>query len=284
MLDSSSKAAGSGGAPGPVEVIEVEEPAPAVEPEPVEEPAEQAVPEPPAPAEEPAAAPAPVAAAGAGSLSGRIVLDGDRPEVKALNIKSEQAAGCCADGESVDSTDRSLMVGASGGIANVVVTIEVDGATAPMPTEPILMDQAKCRFEPHVSVIPVGAKIAFGNSDSVSHNIHTYATKNGSLNKTVAAGGSLEMTAEKAEPIKVACDIHPWMLSWAYVTDATHWAVTDADGNFSIAGLPPGDYTVQLWHETLGKSKEKITVPEDGGATAEFKLSAGGGGGRRRRR
>ena len=74
------------------------------------------------------------------------------------------------------------------------------------------------------------------------------------------------------------------MLSWAYVTDATHWAVTDADGNFSIAGLPPGDYTVQLWHETLGKSKEKITVPEDGGATAEFKLSAGGGGGRRRRR
>ena len=94
-------------------------------------------PEPPAPAEEPAAAPAPVAAAGAGSLSGRIVLDGDRPEVKALNIKSEQAAGCCADGESVDSTDRSLMVGASGGIANVVVTIEVDGATAPMPTEPI---------------------------------------------------------------------------------------------------------------------------------------------------
>ena len=277
-------AAGSGGAPGPVEVIEVEEPAPAVEPEPVEEPAEEAAPEPPAPAEEPTAAPAPVAAAGAGSLSGRIVLDGDRPEVKALNIKSEQAAGCCADGESVDSTDRSLMVGASGGIANVVVTIEVDGATAPMPTEPILMDQAKCRFEPHVSVIPVGAKIAFGNSDSVSHNIHTYATKNGSLNKTVAAGGSLEMTAEKAEPIKVACDIHPWMLSWAYVTDATHWAVTDADGNFSIAGLPPGDYTVQLWHETLGKSKEKITVPEDGGATAEFKLSAGGGGGRRRRR
>ncbi|MDA0948985.1 MAG: carboxypeptidase regulatory-like domain-containing protein, partial [Planctomycetota bacterium] len=270
-------------AAGPVEVIEVAEPVdpPAV----VEEPME--VEEPPAPVEEakpPVEEPPAPVAAGDGSLAGRIVLDGDRPEVKALNIKAEQAAGCCEAGDSVDSTDRSLMISAAGGIANVVVTIEVDGASAAIPTEPILMDQAKCRFEPHVSVVPVGAKIAFGNSDAVSHNIHTYATKNGSLNKTVAAGGSLEMTAEKAEPIKVACDIHPWMLSWAYVTDATHWAVTDAEGNFSIAGLPPGEYTVELWHETLGKSKEKITVPATGGATAEFKLSADGGGGRRRRR
>ena len=93
----------------------------------------------------------------------------------------------------------------------------------------------------------------------------------------------MEMKAEKAEAIKVACDIHPWMLSWAYVTEATHWAVTDANCNFSITGLPPGEYKVELWHESLGKGKETVEIPADGGATVEFKMGAKSGGGRRRR-
>ena len=267
----------SGGAEPPPVMVPVVEPAGESVEEPVEAPVETEEP-PPAPIPEPP--PAPLAASG-GALVGRVVFDGDAPKVKPLKIKADQAGGCCTDGATVDDTDRSLLVSANGGIANVVVTLTVEGTTATAPTGKVIMDQASCRFEPHISVMPVGSTISFTNSDAVSHNVHTFSTKNDSLNKTVASGGSMDLKVGKAEPIKIACDIHPWMTSYAVVTDATHWAVTDAEGNFSLAGVPPGEYRVDFWHETLGKSKEKVTVTATGG-TLEAKMSAKSG--RRRRR
>jgi cytochrome c2/plastocyanin len=222
--------------------------------------------------------PAPVAA---GSLVGRVVYDGVPPSMKPLVITPDQAKGCCTDGSTVDNTDRSLMVSAGGGIQYVVVTLTVPGASAPAPVDKHALDQAKCRFEPHVSVVPVGTTLSFTNSDTVSHNIHTYSIKNDGQNKTIAAGGSYDMKVDKAEAITIGCDIHPWMKSYAVVTDATHWAVTDADGKFSFVGVPPGEYRLQFWHESLGKSKETVTVTAAGGSL-EAKMSQETG--RRRRR
>ncbi|MDP6369205.1 MAG: hypothetical protein QF615_06320, partial [Planctomycetota bacterium] len=222
--------------------------------------------------------PAPVAA---GSLVGRVVYDGIVPTLKPLVIKPDAAKGCCTDGSTVDSTDRSLIVSSGGGIQNVVVTLTVPGVSAAAPVGKHPMDQLKCRFEPHVSVVPVGTTLSFINSDTVSHNVHTYSTKNDGQNKTIAAGGFYDMRVDKAEAITIGCDIHPWMKSYAVVTDATHWAVTDADGKFSLVGVPPGEYRLQFWHESLGKSKETVTVTAAGGSL-EAKMSQNSG--RRRRR
>ena len=199
-----------------------------------------------------------------GTVTGRIVFEGEKPTMKPVTISDEQSKGCCPEGVSMDTTDRKLLIGDKNGIANVVISVEIDGQAAKLPEKPIEIDQTKCRFEPHVAVVPVGGKVAYLNSDTVSHNIHTYANKNEGLNKTVSGGGTEEQTFEKAETIKVTCDIHPWMTSWIYVTDASVWTVSGADGSFSLAGLPPGDYKVEIWHEELGKSKESVTVAADG--------------------
>jgi plastocyanin len=209
-----------------------------------------------------------------GSVTGKVVFDGKPAAAKPLTIGAEQSVGCCPEGVDMDTTDRSLMVGADGGIANVVVTIEIDGMKAEIPGEALKLDQSKCHFEPHILVVPVGGKVAYLNSDTVSHNIHTYGKKNDGINKTVSGGTSVEQELGKAEAIKVACDIHPWMSSYIVVTDASVWATTKADGSFEIAGLAPGDYKIKLWHEKLGKGSAEATVGADG-ASAPIEVKMG---------
>lgn len=200
----------------------------------------------------------------AGTIKGKVVFEGDVPEKKPLSISDEQSKGCCEGKDCMDDADLSLVVAEDGGVANVVVTIEIDGKKAEMPDEPLELDQKGCRFHPHIAVIPEGGKVTYLNSDGVSHNIHTYAVKNEGLNKTVSAGTDLVQSFDKAEQVKVTCDIHPWMTSYIFVTDASVWAVTGADGSFEIGGLEPGDYKLEIWHETLGKQKVEATVKPDG--------------------
>lgn len=223
-------------------------------------------------------------ASAAGTIKGKVVFDGEVPEKKPLAISDEQSKGCCEGADCMDDEDPSLLVSPDGGVANVVITIEIDGKKAEVPAEPIELDQKGCRFTPHVVVVPQGAKVSYLNSDEVSHNIHTYAVKNEGLNKTVAAGTDLVQTFDKAEQVKVTCDIHPWMTSYIVVTDASVWAVTGADGSFEIGGLEPGEYELEVWHETLGKAKADATVKPDGSADA-VEISLGESkkkGGRRR--
>ena len=53
--------------------------------------------------------------------------------------------------------------------------------------------------------------------------------------------------------IRVKCNLHPWMRSWIAVMEHPYFAVTGADGSFDLTNVPPGDYTVAVWHEKLGE-------------------------------
>ncbi len=220
-----------------------------------------------------------------GSIKGMVLWEGDRPEPKpALEIKSTETQGC-HDAANMDTTDRSLLISEKGGVANVVMMIEATDVV--VPDAPIELDQVGCRFEPRVVVVPVGGTLKFANSDETNHNIHTFAKKNQAMNKNVAGGADMEQMLDKAEVINVACDIHNWMKSFVVVTDASHYAVSGADGSFQIDGLPAGDYKIEWWHEELGKGKTAAVTVTAGGVTefthkvGEAKKKKGGGRGRR---
>lgn len=218
-------------------------------------------------------------------VTGRVLFEGELPMVKDLDVPARAAEGCCPPGKEVDRTDMSLRISKDRGIAGAVVSVKVKDAKVDIPKEPYLLDQKGCRFLPHVLVVPKGAKVAFLNSDETSHNVHLISVLNDPLNQTVLAGKKLERTFGEAEAIKVTCDMHTWMKSWVVVTDATHWAVTDDEGNFTLEGLPAGEHEVTVWHETLGKKTTKVTVAADGKADAvEVKLAKKKSKKRRRRR
>lgn len=227
----------------------------------------------------------PAAGTAEGKVTGKVTFEGEeRPEVEPLPITEKQAQGCTKDGSLPDNTNQSVIISKEGGIKNCVIEISVKDAKVKVPEKPIELDQIQCHYDPHVILIPAGATVEFLNSDAVSHNVHTYATKNGSFNRTIAAGSKDEQKLEKSEAIQVKCDIHPWMSSYIYVTDTPYATISAADGSFTIENLPPGDYKIDVWHETLGKAKAEVKVNEDGSCEAvEIKMGEKKAGGRRRR-
>jgi plastocyanin len=203
------------------------------------------------------------------TVTGTVVFDGEKlPEVKPLEIAEAQAKDCTT-GEPVDATNRTLVIDEkTKGIYNCVVSVVVKDAEVKIPEEPIVLDQAQCRYEPHVILIPAGATVEYLNSDTISHNVHTYAVKNQAFNKIIPAGAKGSQKLEKPEAVQAKCDIHPWMTCYLFVTEHPFTAKTDTEGNFSIEGLAPGKYSIEIWHESLGKAKASVTIAEDGTSEA----------------
>jgi hypothetical protein len=70
--------------------------------------------------------------------------------------------------------------------------------------------------------------------------------------------------------VRIKCDVHPWMESWAGVTEHPYHSVSGEDGSFSIDNLPAGDYVIEAWHERFGTQTQNVTVGDDEAATVDF--------------
>ena len=191
-----------------------------------------------------------------GSISGQILFDGQTPLPTALPVHKNRAV--C--GESVP--DESLLIDANGGLKNVVVILDGVHAGKSHPALPALLDNKNCAFVPRVQTIAVGQPLALRNSDFILHNVH--ARRNGY--ETIFNLGLpywSEKTYRFTQPghVLVDCDVlHTWMRAHIIVTDHPYSAVTDAPGRFDISHIPPGEYSLRLWHERLGEQTHPVSV------------------------
>lgn len=209
---------------------------------------------------------------GGGSVSGQVKLAGAAPAPEKFAVtKDTEACG-------KEKTRPDLVVGAGGGIANVAVVVKATkGKALTVPTEPVVFDQKGCEYAPHVLAFPAGSTVRVLNPDGVLHNVHVMGKVNPEANKAMPKFKKQEdWKVEKPEwPIAVKCDAHPWMHAYWLSMDHPYYAVTDADGKFKIADLPPGDYDVEVWHETLGKSMQKVTVQGGQDTAVAWELKKG---------
>jgi hypothetical protein len=136
------------------------------------------------------------------------------------------------------------------------------------------MDQKSLAFNPHILIAPVGATVEFLNSDKVAHNIFWPAI---SGNKKLGHNLGTWPTGEK-RPFKfdtpgiapLLCNVHPEMSAYVIVTPTPYYAETDEAGNFKIADVPDGSYTLTAWHEGFKTQSKPVMV--SGAAKADFTL------------
>ena len=204
-----------------------------------------------------------------GSISGSVSFDGKAPAIKKLAI-SKDLAVCDVH----EKFSEECIVSPTGGLQNVFVQVLGAKGEVTIPKERPSLVQRGCQFMPHILVIPAGSRVNIMNEDGIAHNLHTLSEKNPSFNR-LQPGIKKRMITKKnqlliPEIIPVKCDLHGWMKAWIIVADHPYHAISDQEGSYQISGIPPGTYTVQFWHETLGLVSQEVTV-ETG---ADTKVSA----------
>jgi len=213
-------------------------------------------------------------AALAGTITGTAVYDGKVPSLKPLSVSAEPI--CAKKHPTVPN--EALVLGAGNGMANVVVKVVSGlpaGKTWPAPTTPVTMDQVGCQYLPHVMGIMVGQPFKVLNNDGILHNVHALPKVNRPFNMAMppTRKEASETFAKEEGMFVIKCDVHPWMQSYMGVFSHPFFAVTGADGKFTIANLPAGTYELEAWHEKLGTQKASVTVGASDSKTASFKFA-----------
>lgn len=123
----------------------------------------------------------------------------------------------------------------------------------------LVLDNNKCRFEPHAAAVTVGTTLVATNSDPVLHTTHGYgaSTFNFAL-PTQGASGELPLDAPGL--VMVRCDKHGWMNAFIRVDRHPFHAVTDAQGFYRIAAVPAGQYQFEIWHEYFGARRVRVSI------------------------
>ena len=201
----------------------------------------------------------PVDPATAGSVTGMVMLTGTLPVGNPINMASDPY--CEGQAKLVNA---EVVAGTGGTLQNVFIYVKdgLGNLRFPVPATPVVLDQKGCQYAPRVIGIQTGQTLEIRNTDSTLHNMHASPEHNQEFNKALGQQGLNHIhtfsTAEVMVPFK--CDVHRWMRAWVGVIDHPFHAVSTADGTFSLTGLPPGTYTIEAWHEKLGRQTQTITI------------------------
>jgi plastocyanin len=225
----------------------------------------------------PSASPAAPAAVNpdAATISGVVKLEGTAPKMAVIQMSADPY--CQSQHASAPATDQDVVVGPGGELANVFVYIkDVKGNFAP-PSTPETLDQKGCQYSPHVHAVMVGQTFDIKNDDATLHNVHALPVINSQFNEGQPVQGMVaHKKFDKAEitPFKIKCDVHGWMRSYLAVMPHPFYNVSKDNGTFTIANLPPGQYTIVAWHEKYGQQEQQITVGPKEAKTVNFTFKA----------
>ena len=163
----------------------------------------------------------------------------------------------------------------SGAAAGSVIWVDDPSAKPEVPSKPFVIDQKGLLFIRHVLVVPLGATVDFLNSDSVAHNVFwTGISGNKKLGHNLGTWPKGEKRTFKFDNpgvVPLLCNVHPEMSAYVVVVSSSHYATTDANGEYTIQNVPDGAHNVTVWHEGMKQQSKQVTV--SGNTKADFALT-----------
>ena len=208
----------------------------------------------------------------AGKFHGRIVYRGPKPTKNVISMESDVA--CSQEHSNEPVAEDIVQVGPDAGLANAFVYIQagLEGKKFEPAKDPVVLDQRGCLFVPRALGIRAGQVLALRNSDKVTHNIHPVPKNNREWEQSQPPGApdAPHKFARGEVMIPVKCNIHQWMHAYIGVVEHPYFAVTGADGSFDLSNVPPGDYTLAVWHEKLGEQTQQVHLAPSATQSLEF--------------
>ena len=185
------------------------------------------------------------------------------PPAQLIRLDGDPKCLELSNGQQQRRTEQ-VVVGDGNTLKNVFIYVKdgLPGRLYPVPAEPVVLDQQRCWYVPRVLGVQVGQQLTIRNSDPLLHNVHG----EGAINQPFDVGTPVQgmevkrtfATREVMVPVK--CNVHSWMNAYIGVLEHPYFAVSDQSGRFSIAQLPPGAYTLEIWHERFGTQTQQVTV------------------------
>lgn len=142
------------------------------------------------------------------------------------------------------------------------------------PAEAAVMSQVGNTYSPRVLPVLLGSKVDFRSSDPELHNVNARANKQQIFNQAVLPHQSFSKKMEQAGVVHLSCNIHKEMSADIVVLQNPYFATPDAQGGFTIANVPPGNYVMRIFGAELSdEQRAKIFKVTVGGGALPIKLA-----------
>jgi plastocyanin len=139
------------------------------------------------------------------------------------------------------------------------------------------VDQVDKQFVPYVKPVFVGSKVRFPNSDNVRHQVYSFSPAKKFELPLYGGKDASPVVFDKPGVVVLGCNIHDWMVGYIYVSETPFFAKTEAAGTASIGDMPPGEYTVRVWHPSMEHGEEtttrRVTLNADTSTSVEWELN-----------
>jgi plastocyanin len=136
------------------------------------------------------------------------------------------------------------------GDAVVTLTPATPAVAPPHASVTHYVDQRDEAFIPYVQVVHPGDRVVFRNSDGTRHHVYSFSEAKAFEFLLRPGENSPPLTLDKIGLVAVGCNIHDHMIAYLLVS-AEQAQVTPSQGQVVFGHLPPGRYTVKVWHPQL---------------------------------
>jgi hypothetical protein len=217
-----------------------------------------------------------------GAVTGQVVLTGSSPPARIFHLVFSPNFDFCgkiSDGQG-NRLLKEFQVADDGGLQGVVVAVVGVEKGKKFDYAPQI-DIETCRIAPFVLPVRNGSPVSIVNNDSIAHDIQGYTVKDGStfamFNKPMVPKSTADKEIQMRKGhylFRTQCGVHDFMQSWGIAIGNPYFAVTGADGRYTIPDLPPGVYDVIAWHPHMKVQSQRVTVSSNGSARLDYRFDS----------